>query len=343
MRRLALRQRMIRPLPIALLALLLVLAGCGRDEASTSGGSPAAASDARPEAEVSSSSSSSGSVSGPEVRIVKHAMGETKLAGTPKRIVSLYQGANDVSVALGIKPVGIVESWIQKPVYDYLKKDLGDVPQLGTEDQPNLEAVYELKPDVIFATKLRHEKIYDQLSKIAPTVMIDQVYDWKDTVRLFGETLNATDKTDALMAEWNKRVADFKAKMRDRLPIEATVANFRADHVRIYYNGYANDILKELGFGQPASQRDQTVWGVQLTSKEAIPDLNADVIFRFDWEDENGGAEKMYGEWSKHPLWQTLDAVKNDQVYRVDDVAWNFAGGYLSALDMLDELSSFYP
>lgn len=52
-----------------------------------------------------------------ETRVIEHSMGETEIDGTPKRIVTFYQGANDTAVALGVTPVGIVESWVEKPVY----------------------------------------------------------------------------------------------------------------------------------------------------------------------------------------------------------------------------------
>ncbi len=33
-------------------------------------------------------------------------MGTTEIKGKPKRVVTLYQGATDVAVSLGVKPVG---------------------------------------------------------------------------------------------------------------------------------------------------------------------------------------------------------------------------------------------
>ena len=48
-------------------------------------------------------------------------MGTTEIKGKPKRVVTLYQGATDVAVSLGVKPVGAVESWTQKPKFEYIK------------------------------------------------------------------------------------------------------------------------------------------------------------------------------------------------------------------------------
>jgi iron complex transport system substrate-binding protein len=276
-----------------------------------------------------------------ETRVIKHAMGETKITGTPQRIVTLFQGANDVVVALGVKPAGVVESWVQQPVYEYLRKDLDGVPQVGQESQPNLEEINKLKPDLIIATKIRHEEIYDQLSQIAPTVVTETLFDWKETLKIAGEAMNKTEESNKLLADWETRVADFKEKMGDRLPIEATITNFRADQVRIFYMGYAGKILKELGFTRPAGH-DEDKWGVELTSKEAIPDMNADMIFNFNSGTDTAAIEKNYQDWTSSPLWKNLDAVKNNQLYQVDEVAWNMAGGYTSANMMLDDLYKLF-
>ncbi|MHA6531387.1 ABC transporter substrate-binding protein [Paenibacillus sp. BAC0078] len=326
-----------------LLIVMLIAAGCGQNKntgtAAEESAAPAAAQASAAPADKTEAAGTD--AASDEVRTIKHEMGETQIKGTPVRIVTLYQGANDASVAFGVKPVGIVESWLEKPVYEYLRADLGGIPQLGTEDQPNLEEIYKLKPDVIFANKIRHEAIYDQLSQIAPTVMSGEVYDWKGTVKLMGEVLNQQDKTAELMGKWDSRVADFKQKMGDRLPIEATITNFREDHARIFYMGFAGGILKELGFTRPEGH-DADIWGVKLTSKESIPDMNADVIFNFNSGTDEAAVNKLYTDWTSHPLWKNLDAVKNNQVHMVDEVAWNMAGGILSANLMLDSLYEMF-
>lgn len=309
---------------MALLFVLIMLAGCA---SGTNKGESANASGQ----EGSSTEASA------NTRVIKHAMGETTITGTPKRIVTLYQGANDIVVSLGIKPVGIVESWEQQPVYDYLKADLGDVQQVGQETQPNLEEIHKLKPDLIIATKTRHEDIYEQLSQIAPTIVTDKLYDWKEGVKLIGEASDHQEQANQLLADWDKRTADFKQKMGDRLPIVANIINFREDEVRVYYLSYAGMILKDLGFTRPAGQNDED-WGAELTTKESIPDLNADMIFNFNYDKGSPETVKLYNDWTSSPLWANLDAVKKHQVYQVDEILWNMAGGYKSANLLLDDL-----
>lgn len=274
-----------------------------------------------------------------ETRVVEHAMGKTEIEGTPKRVVTLYQGASDAAHALDIPLVGIVESWVEKPVYKYLRDDLSDVKQVGLETQPNLEEISKLNPDLIIASKMRHEDIYNLLSQIAPTVMEENVFRYRETVKLMGKAAGREEKAAEVLNNWDQRAADFRekieAKMGEKWPIEVAVLNFRADHARIYYSGYAGRILNELGFERPEDHKKDT-WGVKLTSKESIPEMNAEAFFIFMSDDQ--AVENTYQEWTEHPLWENLDAVQNEQVFRVDQVAWNMAGGIESAHIMLDQL-----
>lgn len=329
-----------------LLVLVLILAACGGQAPTNEPGTSPSPEPTENNAEQGQGGEEQGQSNGEEdqdnaIREIEHAMGKTTIEGTPKRVVTLYQGATDVAIALGVEPVGVVESWVEKPVYEYLRDDLEGVQQLGLENQPNLEEIYKLNPDVIIASKTRHEDIYETLSQIAPTVVGEPLFDWKVTLNLVGETLNMQDEAQKLLDDWNERVADFKSKMGDRLPIEVTITNFRADHARIFYKGYAGIILEDLGFTRPEGH-DVDLWGVQLTSKESIPDMNADVIFNFNSGTETEAIQKTYEEWTSHPLWQNLDAVKNDQVYHVNEVEWNSAGGYLTAHMMLDDLYEIF-
>ncbi|CAM5186469.1 Putative siderophore-binding lipoprotein YfiY OS=Lysinibacillus sphaericus OX=1421 GN=yfiY_2 PE=3 SV=1 [Lysinibacillus sphaericus] len=221
------------------LLFALVLVGCGNKESED-----ASNADDNNTTQESSTENSS--------REVTHSLGTTTIEGTPTKIVTLYQGATDVAVAMGIKPVGVVESWADTPYYEYLQKDLEGIPLLGEETQPNLEEIAKLQPDLIIASKNRHEEIYEQLSQIAPTVVHQDVFDFKGTINLIGESTGKEDKAKELLAEWESRVADFQTKIKDKLgdkwPISASVVNFRADHARVYPAGYAGEILTELGF-----------------------------------------------------------------------------------------------
>ncbi|RIX60076.1 iron-siderophore ABC transporter substrate-binding protein [Paenibacillus nanensis] len=329
---------------VLLLMVALVIAACGQN--SPKNGGEQQTQQEETAGENQNAQNAGNKAEAQDVRTIEHAMGTTEIKGTPQRVVTLYQGANDIAIALGVKPVGIVESWAEQPVYEYLRADLDGIPLVGEETQPNLEEISKLKPDLIVASKLRHEEIYEQLSQIAPTITHETVFKFKDTVQMMGQALNKEDEAAKLLADWDARVADFKtkiaAKLGDQWPIETSVLNFRSDHSRIYVTGYAGDILEELGFVRSGYQQEEAEKGtvvVKLTDKESIPSMDADVFFVFLSDPGNEEAvQKTYEEWTNHPLWQNLKAVKANQVYQIDEVVWNLGGGITSANLLLDQL-----
>ncbi|MED4601949.1 iron-siderophore ABC transporter substrate-binding protein [Paenibacillus validus] len=276
-----------------------------------------------------------------EARVIQHAMGTTEVKGTPKKVVTLFQGATDAALVLKVKPVGAVESWIEQPWYNYIRAQMEGATNLGSENQPDLEKLVSLQPDLIIASKTRHEKIYQQLSAIAPTVMTEEVHLWKDTLKLSAEALNKKEEEKQFLTEWERKVTDFKGKMGDKLKLEVGIVDFRVDHARIVYTGFSALVLDELGIARPASQRG-TEWGVQLSSKENIPQMDADIIFDQTSTTRNDGRLDLRKAWSEHPLWKNLKAVQNNRVFEVDTAVWNNGSGPLAAMEMLDDLYAFY-
>ncbi|MBW5447967.1 ABC transporter substrate-binding protein [Cohnella sp. CFH 77786] len=289
-------------------------------------------------------SSSSNTATLASQKTITHAMGQTTLNAVPKKVVVLFNGMVDISLTLGVKPAGAVESWVQQPWYHYLRADMGGVRNLGDENQPNMEAIVALKPDLIIGSKLRHEKIYGQLSKIAPTIMTTDVFSWKTNMQMAAEALNKEDVAIAFLEKWNKRVADFKSKMGGKLKTEVSIIRFQPDGTaRFYVTGYAGTILQELGLSRPKAQQVEGKTVVGVTSKEQIPLLDGDVIF--DITSDLGSDEESFKsqqDWQSNPLWSNLKGVKNGKYYKVNDVTWNMSGGATSAMMMLDDLYFYF-
>ncbi|MDF0751520.1 iron-siderophore ABC transporter substrate-binding protein [Marinobacter sp. 71-i] len=277
------------------------------------------------------------------VTVVEHALGSATIQGSPDRVVSLYQGATDTAVALGIEPVGVVESWTEKPMYHYLRSELQDVTYLGLETQPDLERIAWLSPDLIVGARNRHRTIYPLLTRIAPTVIPGNVYDFKALLALMAEATGRMASGEALLAQWQARVEDFRTRIRRKLgehwPQEVAILSFRADHARIYYDGFARSVLDELGFVAPVDHRKEG-WGIKLTSQESIPAMDAEAVFIFMEDDP--AVQRTYDAWSSHPLWNSLRAVRQNDVYQVDPVTWNMGAGIIAANRMLDELYRHY-
>lgn len=260
------------------------------------------------------------------------------------RVVTLFQGATDSAVALGVIPVGVVDAWGQSGnTYDYLKPALQGVAHVGLETQPNLEAIMALKPDLIIATRFRHEKIYPLLSKIAPTVMANNIYDFKATLALTAKALHKEAEGKKVWQAFQQRAQTLHTELKatqGQWPLTVSIINVRADHLRLYLkNSFPGSVLKEIGYH--FLMPDNHGWGVKIKSKEALPRLNADVFFVI-LQSNDPAVIKNYANWQHHPLWKMLNAPKHQQVYQVDRVAWSFSGGILGANRMLDELYALY-
>jgi len=279
------------------------------------------------------------------VRIVQHARGATEVLCTPQRIVTLGQDATDAVVALGVMPVGAVDPWGGR-WYAYLGDRMANVVSLGMETEPNLEAIVSLRPDLILGSQLRHGAIYEQLQQIAPTVFAETIgRTWKENFQLYAQALCREEEGNRIIADWNKRIADFQAQMGERLKMEVSLIRFRADEVRIYTTGFPGSVLREAGLSRPESQQVDdwdTAPQVLILNKEQIPMMDGDILFYMvsNWGDDQGS--QIMEEWTSHPLWRTLKAVQNDAVYPVNEEHWNLGGGILAANRMLDDLYSFF-
>lgn len=327
-------QRLKLHLLFAAAVILIVIAGCGT-----------AAETKAPAASPSSSAASTAAAApkSDEVRTIKHAMGETQIKGIPQRVVILTNEGTEALLTVGVKPVGAVKSWVGDPWYDHIKADMQGVQAVGEETQPNIELIAGLKPDLIIGNKVRQEKIYDQLSKIAPTVFAaDLSGDWKKNFALYADAVGKKAEGDKAMADFDKRVADLKAKLGGKTATKISIVRFGAAEVRIYQKQtFSGVLLSQLGFARPASQdKDQFV---EKLTKERIPDMDGDVMFYFLTE-SSGSADvsKVAKEWLDDPLFKNLQVAKNNKVVRVNEVVWNLAGGYQAANMLLDEIAKYF-
>ena len=148
-------------------------------------------------------------------RTITHAYGETELTEAPTRVATISWVNADVSLALGVVPVGMPRNSFganENGSTDWFDAELervgGDMPTLYSEtDGINTEAIAALDPDVILgAYSGMTAEEYETLSKIAPTIAMpegDVAFGtaWQDSTRLIGEALGRTDAAEELIAD----------------------------------------------------------------------------------------------------------------------------------------------
>ncbi|WP_156350788.1 ABC transporter substrate-binding protein, partial [Psychrobacillus sp. FJAT-21963] len=282
---------------------------------------------------------------------VEHAMGTTTIEKTPEKVVILTNEGTEALLALGVTPVGAVQSWLGDPWYDHISEDMKNVEVVGVEQEVNLEKIAALKPDLIIGNKLRQEAVYEQLSAIAPTVFSDTLRgDWKENFTLYAKALNLEEKGNEVLSQFDTHIEEVKQSLGDKVNQEISVVRFMAGKSRIYYtDSFSGVIFDQLGFKRASQQSELFTADNKLgnlaieVGKEVIPKMDGDVLFYFTYAPQGDQAAlDTAAEWTNDPLWKNLNAVKSGNVYEVSDAIWNTAGGVLAANIMLDEIEDIF-
>ncbi|WP_353979093.1 iron-siderophore ABC transporter substrate-binding protein [Salinicola endophyticus] len=260
------------------------------------------------------------------------------------RVVTLFQGATDTAVALGVAPVGVVLSWQDQPIYPYLRSALAHASLLGLETQPNLERIALLEPDLIVASRFRHQRIAPLLSALAPLMLLDDVYHYRHTLEAMAQALDRRARAVHLRRSLASRMASLRARLRQRFgarwPLTVALLDIRAGEIRSYLApSFGGSVLTRLGFSWPRQIERQPGVLLTLSGVESLPALDADVFFLLQPRDR--AAREHASRLRAHPLWQRLAAVRQGRVWQVDPVAWSLSGGVLGVFGMLDDLDAW--
>lgn len=285
---------------MVILAALLVMAGCGQKKES---------------AETSEEKVS-----------IKHELGTSEVPESPKRIVTLELSFVDALNGLGMEPVGIADDKKEDMIKNLVGKKI-DYTSVGTRQQPNLEVISSLQPDLIIADVQRHKGIYEDLKKIAPTIELkSRESDYEENLDAFQTIAKAVGKekqSEERLSEHKETLAKLQDELKEEkgktiMPAVVRDTSFQA-HTSASYDG---QFLEKLGF-KNAIQDDEAYAEMNL---EQLSDVDPDVLIL-----ANNEGKLLTDEWKDNPLWRNLKAVKNDQVYVVDRDLWTRFRGVVSA------------
>lgn len=263
----------------------------------------------------------------------------------PQRIAILDMASLDILDALGVgdRVVGTVDTSLE-----YLQSYIGgDVANLGTIKEADLEAVMASEPDVIFIGG-RLASSYDVLSEIAPVVYlsVDTEVGVVESVRKNATTIASLfgmeSKVDELMADFDGRIEALSAFAKDKTAIIGMTTSGS-------YNVLGNDgrcsiIGREIGFQNIGidANLDTSTHGNEA-SFEFIVDKNPDYLFVMDRDAAVGtDGAKLAQEIMENQLVMGTEAYKNGHiVYLSHPAVWYTAEGGITALDlMLSDLES---
>lgn len=258
----------------------------------------------------------------------EHEYGTITLDEAPKRIITLNWAATEALLLLGVTPVGVADRagydvWVNEPVLP------ADVPNIGTRVAPSLEAIAELKPDLI-VTSSEMAPASSLLERIAPTYVIS-IY--KEGHRPFekatemlttlAEMLGREDRANAILADLEQTLNTQRQRLEEAGMTDKSVAlvNFLDDrHVRVYAaNSLYQSTLNALGLENAWSLRGN-FWGFSVVGLEAIaPYPNSRIVVI------SPTLPGLSDTLANSPFWTYLPPVRRDEVYQIDAV-WPFGG-----------------
>ena len=206
---------------------------------------------------------------------VQHAMNMlegTKVPGVAERPMTLTPDALGDTLALGVDPVRAALPGGRVP--DYLREEAAGVEIVAPLTDLDLAATDAAEPDVILGSKEEGEELYEDLSRIAPTVMTEGD-DWKLNLRLHGEALGRTNDAERLLIDWDNRLAAVRRRL----------GGHKAVSLPGRVTPFAVQVLKDLGLKAAAGDTaDLHVdggpeWtdGGMLAARAALEDVAAEL------------------------------------------------------------------
>lgn len=315
------------------LTLVLVLAGCGGNakvdirEAT-----------ATPSAEATqetSGSNNNGDEASKDVHSIQDAYGEVEIPVNPSKIVVLDIGALDNLLALGVKPIAAPSILAANDPYPSYLDGTEGIANIGTVNEPNLEAIDALKPDLIIGNKDTHDGIRAQLQQIAPVVFVETLgVTWKTNLKLHAEAVNKAAEGEELLKSYQAAADEIKGKLAEKGDVQVSLVRPRADKIQVYLQDtFAGSIMTDAGVARPASQ---SVEGFSKDiTEEQIAELDGDVVLWFNREPD------AFAKLEKSPLWGSLQAVQNNAVHPVEWEYWLSGLGIQAVNKVLGDLNTF--
>ncbi|MEZ8629470.1 siderophore ABC transporter substrate-binding protein [Vibrio lentus] len=269
-----------------------------------------------------------------ETVTIEHVKGTAQFDEVPQRVVVLGFGSLDVLDKIGVKPVGAPHSLMP----DYLTSYKDTTANTGSLSEPDFEAIYMLKPDVIIAEN-RMLKVYDKLAQIAPTIMFSIEGDkyWADAQqnwRALGQLFDKQAEVEAIIAETQDSIAAVNDKVTSGETTAMMLMN-NGNNIAMFNKGSRFSIIfDDFGYVESKSATVAPIKGTHgnLISFEYIADAKPEVLYVLDREKAIGKSEGRAQQLFDNPLVAATPAAQQGNIVYLDSSAWYLAGGGVTAI-----------
>jgi iron complex transport system substrate-binding protein len=269
----------------------------------------------------------------------------TSLAAFPNRIISLAPSSTEILFALGLgDKVVAVTNYDNYPYNFSAWIAAGNMTSVGAFEEPNIEVIASLDPDLILATGGVQKETVDTLRNLGYKVLVFDPANITGVFKNIEVVGNATGKS----AEATSLVNNLNSR------IEAVVNKVAAatSKPKVYYEVYY-DPTSLWSAGSKAWQNEliEKAGGINIfadqpldyfqSSAEAVVSRNPDVIVL----PASGMGEQTpfwgsLAEVKARPAWNSISAVQNDRLYQIDSDVIQRAGPRVA--DAIEALARFF-
>jgi ABC-type Fe3+-citrate transport system substrate-binding protein len=258
------------------------------------------------------------------------------LPKVPSRIIVLEFSLLDDLLQLGVKPIGLASSRIDEGTNPpFLLAQINGIPDVGTRQQPNLEKILSLHPDLIVADLTMQSEIYPLFKQIAPTLLLNGLQGDLETqihnLQTLAKITATFEKVQPLETQLREKYAHAKKLNANSRTVIIGYISSSGQFQALTSNALTSKILLDLGFRNliTISRKEQS----SPLPMETLLALNPDtLIILFTDHDK-----EPYHSLSKNPLWKELTAYKTKHIYFMDRDIWAKNHGILATELLLKE------
>lgn len=292
-------------------------------------------------------------------RLVEHKLLEEPICvpNNPQRIVAAHLNAFEILLMLGTQPVARVSDDFLMAVYGgspavhgRVMELVGDVPIYGNGTiDLNTEVLLSVQPDLVIAYQGMPN--VDQLraftTVVESPIAAFQPSKWTELGELFALVMGVETEYEALLAEYETRIDAFRKLIKPEFDGASLVylqntsaANFIALPGMPLWETIAAGGFVPVETLPTAAEDALAAYGTLVIplNDEMLSMVDADIIIMVNGsvrQDDRATSAAIIADFATNPLWQTLRAVKNGQLY-AKSVYWQ-SNGLVSAHAVVDD------
>ncbi|MEF1228170.1 Fe(3+) dicitrate ABC transporter substrate-binding protein, partial [Vibrio fortis] len=200
-----------------------------------------------------------------KTRVIQDEQGQFEINTTPQRIVVLEFSFVDALAAVDVSPVGVADDNDATRVIPAVRELVEPWQSVGMRSQPSLEAIAILKPDLIIADAERHRTVYQDLQRIAPTLLLksrgETYQENLESALKIGVALDKQSAMEKRIQQHQQAMLEFKSHFSLKQTVQFAVVSDKGMWLHSP-SSYAGGVLTTLGIASPIEE---------LTEKAYLP------------------------------------------------------------------------